>query len=175
MYWKFLSLILLAVIVESRGPHHPRGDKIVKRHVHYSPTKDNNEKLTEDMQLLHDKEHIQEHLEDIIPEPDLSKMTEEELEFYYFQVHDTDKNSKLDGLELLQAILHTDSYYEDLDEENGSGMAKTEVADFSYFVELVDQVLNEDDTDHDGYLSYAEYAAKRRLHNKKNSIKHYNR
>lgn len=61
-------------------------------------------------------------------------MTEEELEFYYFQVHDTDKNSKLDGLELLQAILHTDSYYEDLDEENGSGMAKTEVADFSYFV-----------------------------------------
>lgn len=38
---------------------------------------------------------------------DLSKLTDEELEFYYFQLHDTDKNEKLDGLEILQAIIHT--------------------------------------------------------------------
>lgn len=41
----------------SRGPHHPRGAKIVKRHVHTRPSKDI--KLTEDIELLHDREHIQ--------------------------------------------------------------------------------------------------------------------
>lgn len=49
-------------------------------------------------------------------------MTEDELEFYYFQVHDIDKNSKLDGLEILQAIIHInehddESYQEDTDED----------------------------------------------------------
>ncbi|CAH1158991.1 unnamed protein product [Phyllotreta striolata] len=174
MFWKLTASLILAVIsVESRGPHHPRGEKIVKRHVHYSPSKDNTEKLTEDKQLLHDTQHIQEHLEEVISEQDLSKMTDEELEFYYFQVHDTDKNSKLDGLELLQAILHTDPDYEQQGEDDTSSLLK-ESSDFNYFVELVDQVLNEDDTDHDGYLSYSEYAAKRRLHNKKKTIQHYN-
>ena len=32
----------------------------------------------------------------------LSKMTPEELEFHYFSAHDFDKNSMLDGLELLK-------------------------------------------------------------------------
>lgn len=53
-------------------------------------------------------------------EPDLSNLSDEELEFYYFQVHDTDRNSKLDGLEILQAILHTSNHVnnEDLTESN---------------------------------------------------------
>lgn len=42
-------------------------------------------------------------------------MTDDELEFYFFQVHDLDKNLKLDGLEILQAILHTNEH--DYDEE----------------------------------------------------------
>lgn len=50
---------------------------------------------------------MKEHLGEVIGEPDLSNLTNEELEFYYFQVHDTDRNSKLDGLEILQAIYHT--------------------------------------------------------------------
>ncbi|KAI4463615.1 multiple coagulation factor deficiency protein 2 neural stem cell derived neuronal survival protein [Holotrichia oblita] len=92
----------------SRGPHHPRGGVIVKHHVHYKPSRGGvEEKLTQNEELLHDKAHIQEHLEEVIEQPDLSKLTDEELEFYYFQLHDTDNNSKLDGLEILQAILHT--------------------------------------------------------------------
>lgn len=48
---------LLIPSAYSRGPHHPRGAKIVKRHVHTKPSKDI--KLTEDTELLHDKVHIQ--------------------------------------------------------------------------------------------------------------------
>ncbi|XP_025835244.1 multiple coagulation factor deficiency protein 2 homolog [Agrilus planipennis] len=92
---------------EERGPHHPRGSKVVKYHSHYRPKREAEVKLTQDEELLHDTEHLQEHLENEINEPNLSQMSEEELEFYYFQVHDTDKNSKLDGLEILQAIYHT--------------------------------------------------------------------
>nr|XP_023029869.1 multiple coagulation factor deficiency protein 2 homolog isoform X1 [Leptinotarsa decemlineata]XP_023029876.1 multiple coagulation factor deficiency protein 2 homolog isoform X1 [Leptinotarsa decemlineata] len=157
----FNYLPILLVFTEARGPHHPRGEKIVKRHVHYKPSKETNEKLTEDVQLLHDKEHLQEHLEDVIPDPDFSKMTDEELEFYYFQVHDTDKNSKLDGLEILQAIIHTDEH-NDAEGNDGNHVSSTQSSDLSYYIELIDQVLEEDDADHDGYLSYSEYVARRR-------------
>ncbi|XP_018579403.1 multiple coagulation factor deficiency protein 2 homolog, partial [Anoplophora glabripennis] len=149
----------------ARGPHHPRGEKVVKRHVHYKPTKEESQKITEDVQLLHDKEHLQEHLEDVIPEPNFSKMTDEEVEFYYFQVHDTDKNSKLDGLEILQAMSHTSQHAYD---ENGNEVpTETNAEDFDLYIELIDQVLEEDDADHDGYLSYSEYASGRRRTKKK--------
>lgn len=53
---------------------------------------------------------MQEHLEEVVKEPDLSNMTDEQLEFYYFQFHDVDKNNKLDGLEILQALFHIDHH-----------------------------------------------------------------
>lgn len=53
---------------------------------------------------------LQEHLEEVVKEPDLSNMTDEQLEFYYFQFHDVDKNNKLDGLEILQALFHIDHH-----------------------------------------------------------------
>lgn len=33
-------------------------------------------------------------------------MTEEELEFHYFKLHDYDNNNKLDGVEIVKAITH---------------------------------------------------------------------
>lgn len=43
--------------VLARGPHHPRGASVSKHHVHYRPTRgENSEKLTSDMELLHDTE-----------------------------------------------------------------------------------------------------------------------
>lgn len=54
----FVSLILTILIPStiSRGPHHPQGSHVVKRHTHYTPL---NEKLTQDRELLQDKQHIQ--------------------------------------------------------------------------------------------------------------------
>lgn len=37
---------------------------------------------------------------------DQTKMTEEDMQFYYFHTHDSDKNGKLDGLEILYAMNH---------------------------------------------------------------------
>lgn len=51
-------IIALIHSSQSRGPHHPRGEAVVK-HVHYKPTKTAPEKLTQDAELLHDKEHLQ--------------------------------------------------------------------------------------------------------------------
>lgn len=68
-------------------------------------------------------------------------MSDEELEFYYFKFHDADKNAKLDGLEMLQAILHTiheDHVHDDENNVDGGSGEKHGPApdDTSYFVGL---------------------------------------
>lgn len=47
--------------------------------------------------------HIEEDAKFLTAEA-LSRMTHEELEFHYFSAHDFDRNSKLDGLELLKVL-----------------------------------------------------------------------
>ena len=37
---------------------------------------------------------------------DTSKMSEQELQFHYFKMHDTDSNNKLDGCELVKSVIH---------------------------------------------------------------------
>ena len=49
--------------------------------------------------------HIKEHLKDVVEKPK-EEMTEEELEFHYFKLHDYDGNNKLDGTEITKAITH---------------------------------------------------------------------
>ncbi|KAL1139164.1 hypothetical protein AAG570_009224 [Ranatra chinensis] len=139
-----------------RGPHHPRD-----HHHHYSPDR-YSPKITQDTQLLHDVKHIQEDLNNIVSSEITDKMTHEELEFHYFKLHDFDNNTKLDGLEILQAIRHTVEHEEyKLAKLNGPTEAPPSVENFNYLIdmilELIDQVLAEDDTDSDGYLSYIEY------------------
>jgi len=37
---------------------------------------------------------------------DTSKMSEAELQFHYFKMHDSDNNNKLDGCELIKSLIH---------------------------------------------------------------------
>lgn len=37
---------------------------------------------------------------------DTSKMSEAELQFHYFKMHDADNNNKLDGNELIKSLIH---------------------------------------------------------------------
>uniref|UniRef100_A0A0A9WZW8 Multiple coagulation factor deficiency protein 2 n=2 Tax=Lygus hesperus TaxID=30085 RepID=A0A0A9WZW8_LYGHE len=53
--------------------------------------------------IAQEKEHIQEHMSVPI---DTSKMTEQELQFHYFKMHDADNNNKLDGCELIKSLIH---------------------------------------------------------------------
>lgn len=41
-----------------------------------------------------------------LPNLDTSKMTEQELQFHYFKMHDADNNNKLDGCELIKSLIH---------------------------------------------------------------------
>lgn len=42
---------------------------------------------------------------------DTSKMTEQELQFHYFKMHDADNNNKLDGCELIKSLIHWHGKY----------------------------------------------------------------
>merc|ERR1711915_66637 len=62
----------------------------------------------QEQQLLHrdlnqEKAHLMEDME--IPR-DVSTMSEEELMFYYFRMHDIDQSGKLDGCELVKSLIH---------------------------------------------------------------------
>lgn len=187
-----------------RGPHHPRSSEAAHvSHEHHQPHYQLHRppesegshsvpKITQDTNLLRDAEHIREDLENLIPSEDTKKMSPEELEFYYFKLHDFDNNTKLDGLEILQAIQHV-MHNEDSSEHNTNAeqdqnqvtneeintqtTTTTEETerledDFAYFVELIDKVLEEDDLDHDGFLSYVEYVQGRKKDQIKREDKH---
>ena len=47
--------------------------------------------------------HMKEHMD--IPR-DVTSMSEEELMFHYFRMHDVDLNGKLDGCELIKSLIH---------------------------------------------------------------------
>lgn len=53
--------------------------------------------------LPHFIRHIAEHMEVPI---DTSKMSDQELQFHYFKMHDADNNNKLDGCELIKSLIH---------------------------------------------------------------------
>jgi len=57
--------------------------------------------------------HINEHLKEQINVNQDKPMSNEDLQFHYFKVHDSDNDDKLDGIELATAMAH---YHE---EENG--------------------------------------------------------
>ncbi|CAG5083280.1 Similar to MCFD2: Multiple coagulation factor deficiency protein 2 homolog (Pongo abelii) [Cotesia congregata] len=88
--------------------------------------------------IAHEKEHIAEHLD--VP-MDTSKMTEQELQFHYFKMHDADNNNKLDGCELIKSLIHW----------HGKIFQDKELID------LIDPILNMDDTNKDGYIDYPEF------------------
>ncbi|CAG9788099.1 unnamed protein product [Diatraea saccharalis] len=152
-----LLFILNSVLGLRRGPHHPHGQTPVDHsHHHYKPR--GTESLTAESQLLHDTKHIEEDAQVLTAEA-LARMTPEELEFHYFSAHDFDKNSKLDGLELLKAVYHTIEHEEA--DPNSDYTIEPEANAIDTYIALVDRTLETDDTDGDGYVSYSEYRAAR--------------
>lgn len=108
-------------------------------------------------------------------------MTEDEKNFFYFKLHDSDNNDVLDGLELLQAATHHSVHVgheeegesEKSDEDKGFehiiGTLMTSVTSirefscseptlvFRFLPEIIDDFIQFADFNNDGYLNYAEY------------------
>ncbi|XP_067942684.1 lymphotoxin beta receptor inhibitor-like [Watersipora subatra] len=89
-------------------------------------------------------------------------MTDIEKDWYYFRLHDTDADMRLDGLELFKAWQH--HYLEHMghaglghtDDSTEEGRKFIESQNETFMI-MVDKILEEQDIDNDGYLDYFEY------------------
>ena len=103
--------------------------------------------MLRDSKHVHDKDHIKEHLKevtDVKEEP----MSDEDLQFHYFKLHDYDNNNRLDGIELGNAMTH---FHEEDGKESTTTYSDEQLAS------MVDQILEEDDMNKDGYIDYTEF------------------
>ncbi|CAL8091057.1 unnamed protein product [Orchesella dallaii] len=100
-----------------------------------------------------ERDHIQRHMSVPI---DTSKMSENELQFHYFKMYDTDNNDKLDGCELMKSVLH----WHDDQLKNATGDETKKIPKtFSdeTLAGLVDPLIIRGDNNKDGFIDYAEY------------------
>ncbi|XP_055920528.1 nuclear transcription factor Y subunit beta-like [Eupeodes corollae] len=102
-----------------------------------------------------EKAHIQDHIE--VP-LDTSKMSEQELQFHYFKMHDSDHNNKLDGCELIKSLIHwhEKGSKEDAHQHEGTGHQDKIFSD-EELIALIDPILEMDDSGRDGYIDYPEF------------------
>ncbi|XP_025103623.1 uncharacterized protein LOC112569825 isoform X2 [Pomacea canaliculata] len=130
---------------------------------------------------IHNADHILDHLQNVIKTKPKEQMTEEELEFHYFKMHDYDNNNKLDGVEIGKALTHFHDEHEQAQphQDNASPAGDSEhrpavddpqavpttppppplrkaISD-EEISSLVDIVLKSYDKDDDGYVEYFEY------------------
>jgi len=95
-----------------------------------------------------DKDHIMKDMEGVVNKPE-SEMSQEELQFHYFKLHDSNNDNLLDGWELMFALNHD---HNDADAEKKI-MSDQQISD------LLDPIFREDDKNQDGFISYAEFMA----------------
>merc|ERR1719150_1261778 len=102
----------------------------------------------------HEKEHMKEHQQHI----DTSNMSEQELQFHYFKMHDSDGNNKLDGLELVKSLIH---WHDEANHDPKSGRPAPEAKIFAdeELKNMIDPILDSDDKNKDGFIDYPEFIA----------------
>ena len=73
-------------------------------------------------------------------------MTPEEQNFYYFKLHDTNNDNRLDGLEVIAAFdhVHEEEYAHD-DTTNEQNSTQTERLADEELTNLVDDILKDED------------------------------
>ncbi|XP_058454731.1 multiple coagulation factor deficiency protein 2 homolog isoform X5 [Malaya genurostris] len=102
--------------------------------------------------LQHEKQHIAEHMDVPI---DTSKMSEQELQFHYFKMHDSDNNNKLDGCELIKSLIHW--HEESKNQEPHGQTSQDKIFSNDELSALIDPILNSDDYNRDGFIDYPEF------------------
>lgn len=103
--------------------------------------------------MANERDHIGEHVGMPV---DTSRMSEQELQFHYFKMHDADNNNKLDGCELVKSLIHWH------DQANHDPKAGTPLPDPKIFTDaellaMIDPILDQDDKNKDGFIDYPEF------------------
>ncbi|KAJ1532233.1 hypothetical protein ONE63_000850 [Megalurothrips usitatus] len=105
--------------------------------------------------IAHEKQHIQEHMDVPI---DTSKMTDQELQFHYFKMHDADNNNKLDGCELIKSLIHWhEQGHKEPTAQHAHPPAQEKIFKDDELIALIDPIMNMDDADGDGFIDYPEF------------------
>ena len=109
-------------------------------------------------QFLHqdvtkEKEHIAEHMDVPI---DTSKMSEEELQFHYFKMHDADGDSRIDGCELVKSLTHRHDH-SNHNKEGDQPLPEEKIYKDDELMKKIDPILATVDKNHDGFIDYPEY------------------
>nr|ACO10982.1 Multiple coagulation factor deficiency protein 2 precursor [Caligus rogercresseyi] len=104
-------------------------------------------------EIKNEKDHMKEHMDVPI---DTSNMFEQELQFHYFKMHDSDGNNKLDGCELVKSLIH---WHDEANHDHNSGQAVPEAKIFKddELLNMIDPILSTDDKNQDGYIDYPEF------------------
>ncbi|XP_075554428.1 uncharacterized protein LOC142587365 isoform X1 [Dermacentor variabilis] len=113
---------------------------------------------------VQDRAHIQEHLSEMLgPNQDMSKMSEEELQFHYFKLHDNDDNNKLDGLELIKSLIHwhveESKHLAQQGQQQPTPHGTTKLFTDAELQSMIDPILQMDDRNRDGFIDYPEFVA----------------
>ncbi|CAG9799903.1 unnamed protein product [Chironomus riparius] len=104
--------------------------------------------------LMQEKDHIAEHMEVPI---DTSKMSEQELQFHYFKMHDADNNNKLDGCELIKSLIHWHEQGSKQPEQQQVPHVEEKIFSDEELNTLIDPILTSDDINKDGFIDYPEF------------------
>ncbi|KAH6928784.1 hypothetical protein HPB50_019505 [Hyalomma asiaticum] len=105
------------------------------------------------VEVARDLGHIRQDVAKMIELGNAGVMSQDELSFYYFRMHDFDNNHLLDGQEMMAAMFHTSHH-----EEGAAAHEKPEVISEADIASYVDSALLAD-RNHDGYISYPELRA----------------
>merc|ERR1719376_3566 len=103
----------------------------------------------------HERKHVEEHMK--VP-VDTSQMSEQELQFHYFKMHDTVANNKLDGCELVKSVIH---WHEESHGQKPGARRSPPPKIFldSELSSMIDPILVSDDKNKDGFIDYYEFLA----------------
>jgi len=119
-------------------------------------------------EVIMDAKHIIEDMGEIFSEQQVDHMDLDEKLFLWFQTHDWDKNDQMDGLELFKALSHDHNYHHDEEESSddidaiNDPMQHTAPAQRQRFrrtEKIVDKLLDLDDIDKDGQISFPEFVS----------------
>ncbi|KAK2710084.1 nuclear transcription factor Y subunit beta-like [Artemia franciscana] len=103
---------------------------------------------------IQDREHLKEHIS--VP-VDTSKMTEQELQFHYFKMHDADNNNKLDGCELVKSLIH---WHDQANHDpKAPHVPEPKIFTDEELLQMIDPILEQDDKNKDGFIDYPEFIA----------------
>lgn len=141
--WSFCATVLFAVVTaDLPPPDSTAGGEAAELRKKWSA-----------VQVARDLGHIRRDVAKMIELGNAGVMSQDELSFYYFRMHDFDNNNLLDGQEMMAAMYHTSHH-----DEGEHAEGKMEIIPEADIASYVDSALLAD-KNLDGYISYPELRA----------------